>query len=50
MATVLKVPVAFFYTTDDEIARLLANFNSLPAKARKEIVRLSDRLVSGTGD
>ena len=50
MATVLKVPVAFFYTADDEMARLLANFNSLPAKARKEIVRLSDRLLGSAGD
>lgn len=50
MALVLGVPVAFFYTADDEMARLLANFSSLPARARKEIVRLSDRLANGAGD
>lgn len=50
MAVVLKVPVAYFYTADDEMARLLANFNALPARARKEIVRLSDRLASSVGE
>lgn len=50
MATALKMPVAFFYTPDDEIAKLLANYNSLPARSRKEIVRLSERLLSCASD
>jgi transcriptional regulator with XRE-family HTH domain len=48
MAVVLKVPVAYFYTPDDDMARLLISYQLLPARARKELARTSERLLSGT--
>ncbi|WP_148044740.1 helix-turn-helix domain-containing protein [Stagnimonas aquatica] len=50
MASVLKVPVAFFYTPDNELARLLASYQLLPVRARKELVRVSEQLVSSLSD
>jgi len=49
MAAVLKVPVAYFYTPDDDLARLLASYHLLPARARKELARTLERLLGGTG-
>lgn len=48
MALALKLPVAYFYTPDDDLARLLASYHSLPARARKELMRTSERLLSGS--
>lgn len=45
MAVVLKVPVAYFYTPDDDMARLLVSYYLLPARARKELARTSERLL-----
>lgn len=48
MVVVLKVPVAYFYTPDDELARLLASYHLLPARARKELARTSERLAGNS--
>ena len=50
IAVILKVPVAYFYTPDNELARLLTSYQLLPVRARKELVKKSEQLVSGTGD
>lgn len=47
MASVLKVPVAFFYCPEDDLARLLANYPKLSARARKELARSAERLAGG---
>ena len=47
MAAVLKVPVAFFYCPEDDLARLLVNYSQLSARARKELGRTAERLVGG---
>lgn len=44
IAAVLKVPVAYFYTPDNEAARLLATFHLLPSKAKKELLRTAEKL------
>lgn len=49
MAVVLKVPVAYFFTTDNDLARLLTSYQLLPARMRKELVRDAEQLVSGSG-
>lgn len=50
IAVVLKVPVAFFYTPDNDLARLLTSYQLLPVRARKELVKQSEQLVSGFRD
>lgn len=47
VAAVLKVPVAYFYTPENDIARLLANYQLLPVRVRKELLRRSEQLSSG---
>jgi transcriptional regulator with XRE-family HTH domain len=47
IAAILKVPVGFFYTPDNELARLLTSYQLLPAHARKELVKQSEQLASG---
>jgi len=50
MAKVLKLPVAFFYTPDDDLARLLISYHQLPGRAKKELARTSDRLLAAAKD
>lgn len=50
MSVVLKVPVAYFYTPDNELARLLTSYQLLSVRARRELVKKSEQLVSGVGD
>ena len=49
MAAVLKVPVAFFYTSDDELARLLVSYQLLPGRVKKELAQALDRLSRAAG-
>jgi transcriptional regulator with XRE-family HTH domain len=39
LATVLQVPVAYFYADDDAAAELLLAFYALPLEAREEAVK-----------
>lgn len=48
VAAVLKVPVAYFYTPENDVARLLANYQQLPVRARKELLRRSEQHFGGT--
>ena len=44
LATVLQVPVAFFYAEDDAAAELLLAFYALPLEAREEAVKAIRRI------
>lgn len=48
VAAVLKVPVAYFYTPENDIARLLASYQLLPVRVRKELLRRSEQLSDGS--
>jgi len=50
IAAVLKVQVAYFYTPDNDLARLLTSYQLLSVRARKELVRKAEHQVSGVGD
>ncbi|MDP3857298.1 MAG: helix-turn-helix transcriptional regulator [Stagnimonas sp.] len=50
MGVVLKVPASYFYTCDNDTARLLASYHLLPARAKKELVRTAEQLVGGAHD
>lgn len=43
IATVLNVPVSYFYSQDDEEANLLMAFHRMSAKRRKEILEVVER-------
>ncbi len=49
-AAVLKVPVSYFYTPDNDLARLLTSYQLLSVNARKELVRNTEQLVSDISD
>ncbi|QEU44078.1 helix-turn-helix transcriptional regulator [Raoultella planticola] len=40
MATVLEVPMAYFYTDDDILAKLVVNWDKLNLKKREQILAL----------
>jgi transcriptional regulator with XRE-family HTH domain len=44
LATVLQVPVAYFYAEDDAAAELLLAFYALPLEAREEAVKAIRRI------
>ena len=44
LATVLQVPVAYFYADDDAAAELLLAFYALPLEAREEAVKAIRRI------
>ena len=50
MAQILKVPVAFFYTPDNELARLLTSYQLLPIRARKELAKTAEQLVTSLSE
>ena len=45
IASVLKLPVAYFYAEDDAEAELLLVFNALPVEAREEAVKSLRRKI-----
>lgn len=50
IAVVLKVPASYFYTPDNDLARLLASYQVLSVRARKELVKATELLASGVTD
>ena len=50
VSVVLKVPVSYFYTTDNETARLLASYHLLSTRAKKELIRTAEKLSSTNAD
>ena len=45
-AAVLKVPVSYFYTPDNDLARMLASYQALSVRTRKEAVIEIELLAS----
>jgi transcriptional regulator with XRE-family HTH domain len=50
LASVLKVPVAYFYSKDDKLAELILLFNQLPAQHKRKVLAEFRVLVSGHAD
>ncbi len=46
LATILKVPVAYFYCDDDQLADLLINYAALSGSAREQVQCLAANLRS----
>ena len=44
LADVLRVPVAYFYCDDDQLARLIAGYGVLNPGARKRLIALATEL------
>lgn len=47
LAAVLKVPVAFLYAEDDELASLILVFGRLPKRKRGDLLSHAQSLVAG---
>jgi transcriptional regulator with XRE-family HTH domain len=47
LATVLGVPMPYFYTRDDELARLVRIFGRIDPAARQQLVELANELFPG---
>ncbi|KVE68441.1 transcriptional regulator [Burkholderia vietnamiensis] len=47
LAAVLKVPVAYFYADDPELAELIRTYGALPSRAKTRLLR-SARELAGT--
>lgn len=45
LATVLRMPVAYFYATDDEEARLLVIFHRLKTSERQKILDMMHAMI-----
>lgn len=50
VAAVLKVPVGYFYTPDNDLARLLVSYQLLPVNGRRKLMKETERLASGVSD
>ena len=48
LASVLKVPTAYFYASDDRLAELILTFGQLDAGRRKSLVTFARELSEGT--
>ena len=47
IASVLDVPVSYFYAVEDDEAELVRLFHGLPRKAKKEILELAEEKAGG---
>lgn len=47
LAEVLRVPVAFFYADDEELARLILIFGQLPQRRRGDLLLHAEALATG---
>ena len=45
IAQVLRVPAAYFYTVDDDLARLILSYSLMPSRLRKDLLKASERLT-----
>jgi len=48
IATVLNLPVAYFYSADDDEARLLRLFHLLKGTERESVLKLAEQLSQGS--
>ncbi len=46
LAAVLRVPAAFFYAQNDDLADLIVRYSNLKARQKREVVEFADRLGS----
>lgn len=45
IASVLNIPEAYFYTSDDELAKLLVIFHRLPKDKRSQVLELAESIT-----
>lgn len=48
LADALDVPSAYLFVSDDQLAKVILTFHTLPAKAKKQIVRHLERMAESS--